>query len=132
MRRGVAIAVLVASVGLLVAAAPALGFISGLTAGPTVTLSVNGTMATVSGTAQCSTPGGNAVQVRIRQVKGPSFTEAFGETPISCDGTVQSWSAIVQTPTGATLKTGKATLGAFIEDADNFIEIQRTVRLTKG
>jgi hypothetical protein len=131
MRRGVLIAVLVTAVGLLVAAAPALGFISGLTADPTGTLSVNGTMATVSGTVQCS-PGANFVEVRLRQIKGPSITENFGETPITCDGTVQSWSAIVQTPTGAAWKTGKATLGAFIEDVDNSIEIQRTVRLTKG
>ena len=133
MRTRVLVAVSVAAVGLLVAAASALGFISGLTADSTATLSVNGTMATVSGTVQCD-PGETVfVETRLRQVKGPSITEGFGgDVPVNCDGTVQSWSAIIQTPTGASWKTGKATLGAFVEDQDNFIEIQRTVRLVKG
>jgi hypothetical protein len=127
------VAGLVVAVGLLVAAASALGFISGLTANSTATLSVNGTMATVSGTVQCE-PGETVfVETRLRQVKGPSITEGFGgDIPVTCDGTVQSWSTIIQAPTGAAWKTGKATLGAFVEDQDNFIEIQTQVRLTKG
>lgn len=92
---------------------------------------VNGTAATVSGTVQCE-PGNAFVAVRLRQVKGPSITEGFNEIDFVCDGTVQPWSFVIQTPLGAKWKTGKATLGAFAEDADNFIEIQTTVRLTKG
>ena len=133
MRTRVLVAVSVVAVGLLVVAASALGFISGLTANSTATLSVNGTMATVSGTVQCD-PGETVfVETRLRQVKGPSITEGFGaDIPVTCDGTVQSWSTIIPTPTGAVWKTGKATLGAFVEDQDNFIEIQTQVRLTKG
>ena len=130
-RRRVLVAALVAAVGLLVAAAPALGFITGLTANSTATLSVNGTAATVSGTVQCE-PGNAFVAARLRQGSGRSFTEASSEIDFVCDGTVQPWSFILSTPQGAKWKPGKATLGAFAEDADNFIEIQTTVRLTKG
>ena len=131
MRTRVFVAVSVVAVGLLVAAASALGFISGLTANSTATLSVNGTMATLSGTIQCD-PGPAFLAARLRQVKGPSITEGENEMPWTCDGTVQSWSIIVQAPTGSSFRTGKATLGAFAEDNDNSIEIQRQVRLVKG
>ena len=132
MRTRVLVAVSVAAVGLLVAAASALGFISGLTANSTATLSVNGTMATLSGTIQCDPGQDTFLAARLRQVKGPSITEGENEMPWTCDGTVQSWSMIVQAPTGASFRTGKATLGAFAEDNDNSIEIQRQVRLVKG
>jgi Family of unknown function (DUF6299) len=130
MRRRVLIAVLVVSVGVLLAAVPALGFVSGLTADSKGTISVGGTMVTVSGTYQCDGDTGE-MGVRVRQIKGPSFTEGFFEGPAVCDGTVQTWSAIITAPTGATWKSGKATLGAFVEDIDNFVEIQTTIRLGK-
>jgi hypothetical protein len=115
----------------LVAAAPALSFITGLSANSTGTLTVNGTVATVSGTVQCE-PGDAFVAARLRQPSGRTFTEGFGEIEFVCDGTIQSWSFLIPAPLGAKWKTGKATLGAFAEDADNFIEIQTTVRLNKG
>jgi hypothetical protein len=131
-RGRVLIVALVVAVGLLVAAAPALSFITGLTADSTATLSVSGTTATVSGTVQCE-PGSNAfVAARIVQTSGRSFTEADNFTEIICDGTVQPWSLIITAPLGAKWKPGKAIVGAFAEDGDNEIEIQTTVRLNKG
>lgn len=131
VRRGVLVVTLVVAVGLLVAAAPAWSFISGLTADSTGTLSVNGTSATVSGTIQCD-PGPAFLAARVRQAKGRTFTEGENEMDFVCDGTVQSWSMIISTPQGVAWKTGKATLGAFAQDNNDSREIQTTVRLNKG
>jgi Family of unknown function (DUF6299) len=133
VRRGVLVVTLVVAVGLAISATAALGFVSGLTANSNATLSVSGTVATVSGTVQCFNEDGDIeVDARLRQPRGRTFTEGFGDTVAVCDGTVQSWTMLITTPQGATWKTGKATLGAFAEDIDGFREVQTTVRLNRG
>jgi hypothetical protein len=121
---------LLAGVGLLVSAPSALSFISGLTVNGTAPLSVNGTSATVSGTIQCS-PGVAFIDVQLVQGKGSTVTIGDAdEQQIVCDGSVKSWSAIVSVPQGTAFKPGQATVRVFADDADNFREIQTTIRLT--
>jgi hypothetical protein len=134
MRRGVLVAALVVVIGLLVAAAPALGFVTGLTVDSKATLSGNGTTATVSGTIQCTPEPGNVafIDAFLIQGKGQQVTFADGFTLVTCDGSVQPWSAIVSLPQGGAWKPGKASLTADASDQDSFLTTQTTVRLTKG
>ena len=134
MRRGFLVAVLVVAIGLLVAVAPAFGFVVGLTADSKATLSGNGTTATVSGTIQCTPDSGNVafVDAFLIQGKGQKVTFGDGFTLVTCDGSVQPWSAIVSLPQGGAWKTGKASLMVEADDQNSFLTTQTTVRLTQG
>ncbi len=101
----------------LVSGAVALAFIDAITVDRNVQLSLNRTVAQVSGLIQCTAGDTAFVDVTIFQSKGKGLQAGSGNTTVTCDGTVQAWSVLAPILFGTSYSPGPATLVVSAFDA---------------
>jgi hypothetical protein len=98
------------------------------------TVSPNGTQVTVNGRLQCSNSETANLNLVVAQPRGRVIAFANGSIgPLSCNGLVQTWTAIVTTSSGSpTFKPGPAVVDVTASTSDNdFAEVRVVVNLQR-